>query len=96
MVCACAAQQLLGWRVFPLPLYNTDKLALPTVPQRPAAAPAAAPAQAPLSATASLGAPMAAPEAGAAASYRSDMSRATRMGACPCPFRQTFCSGHAR
>ena len=82
-----AAEQLLGWRVFPLPLTNVNSLALPAVV--PAGQPAAAPgapansdAQAPVSAVASLSAPAAAPEHTSiiALGGRTELVRAIRSG----------------
>ena len=84
-----AAEQLLGWRVFPLPLTNVDSLALPAVV--PADQPAAAPtpdapansnAQAPVSAVASLSAPAVAPEHTSivALGGRTELTRAIRSG----------------
>jgi hypothetical protein len=84
-----AAEQLLGWRVFPLPLTNVNSLALPAVV--PADQPATAPtpgapansnAQAPVSAVASLSAPAAAPEHTSivALGDRTELVRAIRSG----------------
>ena len=92
-----AAQQLLGWRVFPLPLTNTDALALPTIsaPSNPAASPEGppegppVPAPAAAAATASLGAPTAADsqaQAEVMASFRSQMSWAAQQGEHPIYF----------
>ena len=94
-----AAQQLLGWRVFPLPLTNTDALVLPTIsaPSNPAASPEGPPVPAPAAAaaTASLGAPTAADsqaQAEVMASFRSQMSWAAQQGKDPIYFTH----GHAR
>ena len=75
--------------MFPLPLTNTDALALPAVlaPSNPAASPEGPPVPAPAAAadtaaTASLGAPAAdaLAEAEVMASFRSQMSWAARTG----------------
>ena len=70
--------------MFTLPLTNTDVLKLPAIlpPSGAAAAPEVAPTAAPASseAIASVGAPMVAPDAATVAKYRSDQTRAIRMG----------------